>query len=61
MGGAYVQVECAKTDTAADYATTGEIFQAPGWQTINIQGAYYIRGRVVNATATTSITLEAIQ
>lgn len=61
--GAVASVEAYSADTSAKYVSIGIPGQltAPGAINVNIQGAYYLRGRVSKAGSNTSINMDTTQ
>lgn len=60
---AVAHIEAYATDTAGKYIPAGRVSQlvAPGAVDINIQGTYFLRGRVSRAGGSTSISMVTTQ
>ena len=61
FGGAHIRVEISVVDTTGDYVPVEIRFDSAGVVPLDIVGTYFARAVVYGATATTDLTLDAIQ
>ena len=63
LAGAKVAIEASDEDETASYSPAGlksEVL-ANGWRSFDIQGDYFLRAKLIGATAATSVTVVTTQ